>query len=98
MDADFVDWLNLLREEANFPFVITSGYRCPEHPIEKRKSKPGAHSTGRAVDIAVSGAQSIIVMKLALNAGCERIGVNQKGGSRFIHLDLADKPSASWSY
>ena len=62
-DEDFLKTLNAIREECGFPFTITSGYRSPEHPIEARKirlGKPaGAHSTGKAVDIAVKGEKAI---------------------------------------
>jgi uncharacterized protein YcbK (DUF882 family) len=99
-DQEFIDWLTLVRIEADFPFPITSGYRCSEHPLEARKSIPtsGAHTTGRAVDIGVRGAKALRVVEIALKHGCVRVGVNQKGRNRFVHLDLADKPSSLWSY
>lgn len=31
---------------------ISSTYRSPDHPIEKRKKAPGAHTKGRAIDIS----------------------------------------------
>ena len=46
--------LDELREACGFPFVITSGYRSPQHPIELGKIKPGTHAQGIAADIAVS--------------------------------------------
>ena len=100
-DKDFLKVLNALREDCDFPFPVTSGYRCAEHPIELMKSKgPGAHTTGKAIDIGVSGAKALTVIKKALEHGIHRIGVNQKGTGRFIHLDMAeDYPSpAIWSY
>ncbi len=100
-DGDFLNILNSIREECNFPFIISSGYRCPEHPIEKRKTKPGAHSSAKAVDIAVDHERALKVLEVALKHGVKRIGVNQKGNARFIHLDVADDefPSpAIWSY
>jgi hypothetical protein len=40
------------------------------------------------------------LIDLAQQAGIQRIGVNQKGNGRFIHLDVCDdRPSpAIWSY
>ena len=38
IDHEFMGVIEELREELGFPFVVTSGYRCAEHPIEKRKS------------------------------------------------------------
>ena len=37
MDAEFMDALQELRNQFG-PMRITSGYRSPEHPIEKRKA------------------------------------------------------------
>jgi DNA-binding NarL/FixJ family response regulator len=45
---------------------ITSGYRCPKHPIEAKKAAPGAHSTGLACDIGVSGSEAHQVLLLAM--------------------------------
>jgi uncharacterized protein YcbK (DUF882 family) len=95
-DQEFMEWLDVVRHAYGKPMVVTSGYRCPEHPIEKKKSKPGAHSTGRAVDIKVGGADAIKLIEIASSMGCKRIGVNQ---NVFVHLDRDDsKPSALWTY
>ena len=61
---------------------------------------PGAHATGKAIDIAVSGERALRVIELALAAGVKRIGVNQKGAHRFIHLDVCDEKTSPtiWSY
>lgn len=101
-DSDFLRLLNHLRAECDFPFVVTSGYRCPLHPVEAKKKKRGAHTTGKAVDIAVYGERAQKLLHAALSVGIERIGVSQKGDikSRFIHLDVChDFPSpAFWTY
>lgn len=98
--SSFTEKLDTIREECGFPFLISSGYRCPEHPIEAKKEKPGAHSTGHAADIAVTGEQAIRVLEVAIKHGIKRIGVNQKGSGRFIHLDTAPElpAPAIWSY
>lgn len=102
IDHEFMGVIEELREELGFPFVVTSGYRCAEHPIEKRKNSPGAHQSGRAIDIAVHGERAMKLIDAARAKGFKRIGVAQKGSlsSRFIHLDdCADKASpALWSY
>ena len=95
-DYEFMEWLDSVREEFGKPMRVTSGYRCPQHPIEARKSKPGAHATGRAVDIAVSGADAIKLIEIASRHGCTRIGVNQ---NVFVHLDRDfSKAHALWTY
>ena len=103
-DSEFLLKLNAIREECGFPFVITSAYRCKNHPIEARKARPGSHYTGKAVDVRCSGAKSLEVIRVALKHGIERIGVQQKSGSqKFIHLDGCTKEEGfscpdSWSY
>ena len=103
MDPVFLQKLEKLRQEMGFAFPITSAYRCPKHPIEARKKDAGAHASGRAVDIAVRGKQAHRLLQGALEAGFTGIGVSQKGGVRFIHLD--DLPDSEgrprphvWSY
>lgn len=99
-DSEFLELLNRIRVDCGFPLPVSSGYRCPEHPIEAAKSVAGAHSSGKAVDIGVSGREAHKLLKVAMSAGVPRIGVNQKGGSRFIHLDWdGSLPTPSiWSY
>lgn len=103
IDPVFMQKVDKLRDKMGFPFPITSAYRCAQHPIEARKASPGAHASGRAVDIGVSHGNAHKLLQGALEAGFTGIGVNQKGGSRFIHLDdLADSEGRPrphvWSY
>lgn len=98
---DFLELLNEIRRTYNRPMVISSGYRCPDHPIEAAKDKPGSHASGRAVDVLVAGEDALdLIVAAKLNGIC-RIGVKQKGdwNSRFIHLDDdSSLPNALWSY
>lgn len=100
MNAEFMARLQALRKAYSKPMVITSGYRSPNHSIEKAKDKPGSHASGRAVDIAISGGDAYRLVAMAIDYGFIRIGINQKGTGRFIHLD--DNPSfpnpVIWSY
>ena len=104
MDKDFMVRIEALREQLGFPFPVNSAYRCPEHPIEERKSSPGAHSTGQAIDIGVQGEKAHMLLDAALQAGFTGIGVSQKGSlGRFIHLDdlegSSERPRPTvWSY
>ena len=103
MDESFMVKIEALRQDLDFPFVVTSAYRCKDHIIERKKKAPGAHSTGHALDIAVSGDQAYRLLREALNVGMTGIGVNQKGPNRFIHLDDLewdkDRPRPwVWSY
>ena len=84
----WVDELDQLRDQAGFPFIISSGYRCPVHNQAVSSTGPnGPHTTGWATDIRVDRARAHRLLGLALQAGIPGIGVQQKGSSRFIHLD-----------
>jgi uncharacterized protein YcbK (DUF882 family) len=87
MDEAFMVKVEALRWELGFPFVVTSAYRCKDHIIERKKKAPGAHASGHAIDIAVSGDQAHRLLDAAFRIGMTGIGVNQKGNNRFIHLD-----------
>ena len=99
-DDTFLTILNNIRKECGFPFIVTSAYRCEKHPIEARKRSPGEHTTGKAIDIAVTGEKALQLIRVAQDYGITRIGVQQKGSGRFIHLGYSeDFPSPSiWSY
>jgi uncharacterized protein YcbK (DUF882 family) len=100
MEPDFMHRLQILRDRFKKPMTITSGYRCPQHPIEATKSAPGPHSTGMAADIGVQGADAHRILSIALDMNFKGIGVQQKGDKRFLHLDdLTDgaRPTI-WSY
>ena len=103
MDKDFMKVLNAIRKECGFGFPISSAYRSAQHPIEQRKEKLGAHTTGKAVDILVSGENALKLIEVAQKHGIQRIGVKQKGRTRFIHLDGCTEEDgfpcpAIWSY
>jgi uncharacterized protein YcbK (DUF882 family) len=97
MAPEFMDKLQALRSVYGKPMHITSGYRCPQHPVEKAKMQPGMHTTGFAADVGISGAEAVTLLRLALEAGFRGIGVQQKGNGRFLHLDLRESPMI-WSY
>lgn len=100
MKESFLDRLQAFRTAYGKPMRITSGYRCPQHPIEAAKEKPGAHASGQAADVGCSGQEAYTIMKLAFELGFTGIGVSQKGSTRFVHLDdiqEAPRPNV-WSY
>lgn len=103
MDESFMFALIALRERLNFPFIIGSAYRCPEHNQDvSTTGKNGAHTTGKAVDIRIAGTAARTLVDHAVRAGFEGIGINQQGawGRRFIHLDMMERPEGQviWSY
>ena len=95
MCPDFLQKLDALREMCGFPFIITSGYRSPNHSIEKKKAKPGTHAQGIAADIAVNGgAQRMAIIRNASIMGFNGIGV----AKTFVHVDTRETTPVAWKY
>lgn len=97
--------LDELREAYGKPLTITSGYRCPAHNSKVSETgESGPHTTGLACDIAVGGRDAWTILRLAMESRkFTGIGIQQKGPSRFLHLDMipdsfgAKRPWL-WSY
>jgi uncharacterized protein YcbK (DUF882 family) len=100
MQESFMEKLQALRTAYGAPMRVTSGFRDPRHSIEVSKSAPGVHTRGCAVDIACGGQDAYEIMKIALELGFTGIGVQQRGSSRFLHLDTytGDPRPNVWSY
>lgn len=103
MKHEFMVKLQALRTELGFPFIINSGYRDRTHPVEARKSSPGQHSLGIAVDIqAQDGATAYRIAQAAFKHGFTGIGIAQDNRrsrpGRFVHLDIRTTTPVMWSY
>tara|TARA_B100001059_G_scaffold233869_1_gene274939 strand:+ start:846 stop:1190 length:345 start_codon:yes stop_codon:yes gene_type:complete len=100
MDEKLLSMLDDLREAYGYPIKLTSTYRSPDHPIEAKKSKPGEHAYGAAVDIAcVGGEATFKLVKAAIEVGFTRIGISRK--SNFVHVGIGypDAPDTTiWTY
>lgn len=95
MEQAFLDKLDALREHCGFPFVITSGYRSPDHPLEARKEIPGTHAQGIAADIKITNsARRYAIIKAALEHGFTGLGV----AGDFIHVDTRGTVPVIWTY
>ena len=87
MDPVLLAMLDDLREEYGYPIKLTSTYRSPDHPIEAKKSKPGEHTYGAAVDIACIGGEATFkLVKAAIEIGFTRIGISRK--NNFVHVGI----------
>ncbi len=104
---DFMEKVETLRAVYGKPMRVTSAARCPAHnDLVSSTGRTGPHTTGRAIDIGVSGADAHQLLRVAMRFGnFTGIGVSQKGAheKRFLHLD--DLPNAPgqprptlWSY
>lgn len=103
MDSAFMAKMELLRVLLGFPLPETSGYRCPAYnsTLSPIHSRTGPHTTGKAIDIAISGPSAATLVQFALNQGFAGIGINQHGDwrKRLVHLDMADRPQQIiWTY
>lgn len=95
MDDHFLIMLDQLRHRSGFPFVITSGYRDPSHPIEAAKATPGTHARGIAVDIACDDPfRRTRLLRQAFELGFTGIGI----AKTFIHVDTRTDAPRCWVY
>jgi uncharacterized protein YcbK (DUF882 family) len=95
MDVEYLARLDSLRHVCGFPFIITSGYRSPDHSIEVGKVKPGTHAQGIASDIRVNnGAERYTIVAAAMKMGFGGIGISKT----FIHIDDRKTTPVVWSY
>lgn len=104
MSQEFIRKLDDLRHRLNHPLRVSSGYRCPDYNASlSTTGRDGPHTTGRAVDIAVSGQRAFnVVTQASLGGWFSGIGVHQRGdfSGRFIHLDdlMGDTRPRIWTY
>lgn len=99
MEAEFLVTLEAIRIAYNRPMHLSSAFRCPAHNAAvSHTGTSGPHTTGRAVDVLVSGRDAHDLICAAVEAGITGIGVSQKGphAQRFIHLDDLEGPTRPW--
>lgn len=94
MSEAFIHYLDELREACGFPFNITSGYRSPDHSIEKAKTTVGTHAQGIAADIKVSGG----VERLAIVKHASALGMSVGVAQTFVHVDTRTTTPVCWCY
>lgn len=102
MEEDFLEALDVARDIAGFPFIITSGFRSVQHNRELIKrgyaaSPKSSHLLGWAADVAVpSSRKRFIMVEAFLDAGFNRIGI----GDDYIHVDMDPnkQPNVLWVY
>jgi uncharacterized protein YcbK (DUF882 family) len=93
---DLLYSLDEAREFAKLPFVISSGYRCENHP-ESKKNPTSSHIKGLAVDIKCTDSKTRAIIMDALGyVGFRRFGIAKS----FIHVDIDNEKSnpVIWLY
>ena len=98
LHPEMVLFIDNLEKLLGYEITITSGYRGPDHRIERNKNQPGEHTTGLAIDIAVIGGTAVFdLVRAAIELGCERIGINRS--KNFVHLGLdPTRVTSIWTY
>ncbi len=96
MNMDFVEVLDKVRDLAEIPFKVNSGYRSARHNKKVKGSPNSSHLRGLAADIhCVDSDSRLRIVYAAIQVGITRIGI----GKTFIHLDTdPNKVSALWVY
>ena len=94
MNDEFMDKLNALRSHCNFPFYLTSAFRCNEHNKAIGGAEKSSHLLGRAVDISCKNSDMMTILENARRFGFNGIGI----GSGFCHLDDNHTYTSVWSY
>jgi uncharacterized protein YcbK (DUF882 family) len=83
MDTIFLQLLDALREECDFPIKINSSYRSPAYNKSIGGASRSKHMEGIAVDIACTNSiKRAVLVKNALELGLS-VGV----GKSFVHCD-----------
>ena len=96
MDESLVLALDDTRDHCDFPFIVTSGYRCPDYNKSLKNSSPTSkHMLGLAADISsknLSGKQIYVLIERAL-LHFRGVGIYEES----IHLDLrSNREVAFW--
>lgn len=96
MDMNFMTDLEEMREEADMPLIINSGYRCKVHNASLPNSSPTSwHLQGLAADIKwshLNGAKKLVLLTEAIRI-FDGIGI----GKTYLHVDKGGKTKV-WIY
>lgn len=94
---ELLDVLEALRTKAG-PLKVNSAYRCPAHPVEARKPKPGFHALGLAADlIPLAVPLRAFYEVVRAETRIKGIGVDHAAG--YIHVDVREAAApVLWVY
>jgi zinc D-Ala-D-Ala carboxypeptidase len=94
----YLNQVQLIREDADRPLVITSAGRCPYHPNEIHRKEPADHQKCAGVDIFYANVlERNELMVLAGRHGANAVAA----GKNFVHMgwrsDIGNR-IATWEY
>lgn len=89
--------LEELRELADAPIYILSGYRCVTHNSKVGGAKNSLHTAGKAVDLTIKGYSLKEMYQLADSVNAFYLGgIGIYPDEKFIHVDVR-KGRARWA-
>lgn len=89
MNPKLIELLQSIRDEADKPISIMSGYRCEKHNHEVGGAKHSQHVLGNAADIMIHGMQAHEVQHWLVIHFNKQIGGMGCYGN-FTHIDIRD--------
>lgn len=100
INSDLVERVDKLRGLYGLPIKITSGYRCPDHPLTVTRPT-SSHALGLAADLAAkTSRERYMLLELIFKHQLfKRIGIS--GINKFIHVDVDDQNKSDqvvWLY
>jgi len=94
MDEAFIDLLQKIRAQIDFPLIVTSGLRCKAHNARVNGSPRSKHLLGIAADFYIVDAiNRYELVEFAIDYGLS-VGV----GKDFIHLDMRKTTPVLFTY
>jgi uncharacterized protein YcbK (DUF882 family) len=100
VDQETLDRVQRIRDDLGEPMTITSGGRCPHHPNELGRRKPGDHQLCKTVDVECG--DELEETKLKVLAG--RHGATRVAGGAycgFVHMSWTETSRTdvpTWGY
>ena len=88
LKAELLERLQRLRDLAEKPVIVNSGYRNPAYNEKVGGSPTSRHLMGEAADVRVPGLHPDEVAQLAREAGFTGIGIYRS----FTHVDVRKEP------
>lgn len=96
---DFLEAFQLFRDLVGKPFIVHSGYRCKDHPVEKTKAGPGRHAEGIAADFHVENLDLKAVFDLILAKMPVFKGIGVAIHQNYLHVDTRkSSKTVFWAY
>ena len=96
---ELIEKLQQLRDAVGFPIRLSSSYRCKKWNDMVGGHPNSSHKEGLAIDCLCSGEKALILIENAIRLGFTGVGISQRKGQKFVHLDIKKTPTKRiWSY